>query len=153
MKNYKKGFTLVELLAVIAILAILIVIAVPAILDLFSSSKEGAFITQAQSLYKLAEQEIITQQINPIGAGSPSQFCYVYINSNNSEIGPATLSLEGTRKVSYDIRVSNGKITSFKISNNEYSITLPKPEDTGADVALSDIERIDSNFDKVTSCE
>ena len=53
----KKGFTLVELLAVIAILAILIILALPNVLGLFMSSKESAFVTEAQNVYKVAQEE------------------------------------------------------------------------------------------------
>lgn len=42
MKN-KKGFTLVELLAVIVVLAIIMIIAVPAVLDSMESAKAGSF--------------------------------------------------------------------------------------------------------------
>ena len=42
MKN-KKGFTLVELLAVIVILAVILVIAIPRILDVIDSSKLSSF--------------------------------------------------------------------------------------------------------------
>ena len=51
----KKGFTLVELLAVIAILAILVIMAVPNVLSLFTGAKVSTFISQAESLYKAAE--------------------------------------------------------------------------------------------------
>ena len=36
----KKGFTLVELLAVIAILAILVILAIPSVLDIYNNSRE-----------------------------------------------------------------------------------------------------------------
>ena len=45
----KKGFTLVELLAVIAILAILIILALPNIMSLFNNAKENAFITETKN--------------------------------------------------------------------------------------------------------
>ena len=40
--NMKKGFTLVELLAVIVILAIILAIAIPGISNIIDSSKKGA---------------------------------------------------------------------------------------------------------------
>ena len=39
----KKGFTLVELLAVIAILAILVIIALPNVLELYRNARKNAF--------------------------------------------------------------------------------------------------------------
>ena len=41
-KRKKKGFTLVELLAVIVILAIISLIAVPIVLDIINNSKENS---------------------------------------------------------------------------------------------------------------
>ena len=42
----KKGFTLVELLAVVAILAILILVALPNVLSMFNKAKKSAFETE-----------------------------------------------------------------------------------------------------------
>ena len=47
----KKGFTLVELLAVIAILAILVIMAVPNVINLFNDAKLRTFISETESLY------------------------------------------------------------------------------------------------------
>ena len=46
MKN--KGFTLVELLAVIAILAILVIIALPNVLKMYNQSKKNIFLTRKE---------------------------------------------------------------------------------------------------------
>ena len=46
----KKGFTLVELLAVIAILAILVIIALPNVLSMFTDAKKSTFKTEVQTL-------------------------------------------------------------------------------------------------------
>ena len=46
----KKGFTLVELLAVLFILAIIALITIPVIMNVFQSSKENAFIDTAHGL-------------------------------------------------------------------------------------------------------
>ena len=129
----KKGFTLIELLAVIAILAILIVIAVPTVLNLFQTSKKNSFVTQAQTIFKAAEQSVITQQIN--GRPIPTQLCYVFTAPSTYTSGSTKIDLEGTKKLSYDIRLTAGKITSFKIANGDYSITK-----TGTDVNVGDID-------------
>ena len=143
----KKGFTLIELLAVIAILAILIVIAVPAVLELFQTSKKNAFVTQAQSLFKSAEQAVITEQIN--GNAIPTQFCYIYVDSSTQETGSAVVDLEGTKKLSYDIRLTNGEITAFAISNGDYSLTI----DPTTEITVSDIEAVDPARTAVVDCD
>ena len=46
----KKGFTLVELLAVIAILAILVLVAVPNVLNMFNQAKKDTFLIEAKNI-------------------------------------------------------------------------------------------------------
>ena len=53
MKN-KKGFTLVELLAVIVVLAIIMIIAVPAVLDSMSNAKQGSLKVEARKVLSKA---------------------------------------------------------------------------------------------------
>ena len=48
----KKGFTLVELLAVIAILALLVIIALPNVLSMFNNAKKDLFLTEAKNVFK-----------------------------------------------------------------------------------------------------
>lgn len=64
LKN-KKGFTLVELLAVIVILAIILAIAVPSISDMIKNSKRNAFEADVKLIikgidYKILEGKTIT---------------------------------------------------------------------------------------------
>ena len=53
----KKGFTLVELLAVIAILAILVIIALPNVMGMFRNAKKNSFLTEVKEIYKTAQQQ------------------------------------------------------------------------------------------------
>ena len=57
MKN-KKGFTLVELLAVIAILAILVIIALPNVINMYTKAQKEAFLTETKKIYSEAEKSI-----------------------------------------------------------------------------------------------
>ena len=57
----KKGFTLVELLAVIAILAILVIIALPNILKMFNNAKKDIFLTEAKNIYKEVTKKYINE--------------------------------------------------------------------------------------------
>lgn len=50
----RKGFTLVELLAVIAILAILVIVAMPNVLGMFNQAKINTFTTEVQRLMDVA---------------------------------------------------------------------------------------------------
>ena len=53
----KKGFTLVELLAVIAILAILVIIALPNVMGMFNQAKKNSFTTEIKEIYSVAQQQ------------------------------------------------------------------------------------------------
>ena len=55
----KKGFTLVELLAVIVILAIILAIAIPGISNIIEASKRGAAESDARMLLKALEYKMM----------------------------------------------------------------------------------------------
>ena len=55
MKMNKKGFTLVELLAVLAIIALIGMIAVPNVISLMDNNKKDQMINDAQRLISLAK--------------------------------------------------------------------------------------------------
>ena len=63
MKLNKKGFTLVELLAVIVVLALLMVVAASSIGSALDNSKKSALKTQAQKVLTTAAQDAISAQL------------------------------------------------------------------------------------------
>ena len=79
----RKGFTLVELLAVIAILAILVIIALPNVLKMFNESKEKIFLTESKLVFKEAINQTIKDR-NYTDA--------VYCKSMNDEVNPLDMS-------------------------------------------------------------
>lgn len=64
MLKKKKGFTLVELLAVIVILAIILAIAVPGIAGIINSAKRGAFESDAKMIVTGIEYKILEASVN-----------------------------------------------------------------------------------------
>ena len=105
----KKGFTLVELLAVIAILAILVIIAMPNVLDMFNKAKQDAFETEVRSHIKVVNSEFIT-------SGN-----LVY---SNVVAGAAKLPMDG-EKLDYYIELdSRGNIKELNVTNGEYKIEV-----------------------------
>ena len=60
----KKGFTLVELLAVIVILAILVLLAVPSVLKMMDSAKENAFKIEAENIINGAKLKFANDMLN-----------------------------------------------------------------------------------------
>ena len=110
----KKGFTLVELLAVIAILAILVVIAMPNVLGMFNSSKKNTFVTEVQNILKQTATDYVQDSL---GYNST----YHYSNKVTGE-GIKKLNIETAKD--YDIELdSQGNITKAKIGDNSYCYT------------------------------
>ena len=89
MKDMKKrGFTLVELLAVIAILAILVIIALPNVLKMFNDSKKNAFMVQARKTANVAQEHTIlssdkTFDCNSLLSGQKYKDCTATVDNNN----------------------------------------------------------------------
>ena len=107
MKN-KKGFTLVELLAVIAILAILVIIAIPNVLKMFNDAKKNSFLTEAKTVYSEAGKKYISDSIT-----SPGNNEYVYCKSKTDSLN--LLSLSG-REINYYIKTdSNGNVNTIVV--------------------------------------
>ena len=84
----KRGFTLVELLAVIAILAILVIIALPNVLKMFNDSKKNAFIVQARKTANVAQEHTIfsgdkTFDCNSLLTGQKYKDCTATVDKNN----------------------------------------------------------------------
>lgn len=61
MKKSKKGFTLVELLAIIAIITILIIIIAPKITQIFKNAQRETFMSQVRGMVKSSNLEIIDE--------------------------------------------------------------------------------------------
>lgn len=87
MKKNKKGFTLVELLAVIVILGVLLMIAVPAIQNVINKSRRNSFESAVKLTIENVETLSSTAKVE--GAITP---CYVvfgdadFLNGETSEI-------------------------------------------------------------------
>ena len=60
-----KGFTFIELLAVIVVLAVIALIAVPLVLNTIEKAKEGAAVASAYAYAEEVERYIILSQMDP----------------------------------------------------------------------------------------
>ena len=106
----KKGFTLVELLAVIAILAILVLIAVPNVLSMFNKAKKDVFLTDAKNIYKEISKKYISESMKGNNISS--------ISNDNNKLDMDTSDLK------YNVKLdSKGNIKSFEVSNDTYCIS------------------------------
>ena len=108
MKN--KGFTLVELLAVIAILALLVIIALPNVLKMFNQAKKDTFLTESKNIYKEISKKYISETMKGNKINNIS-------NTNNK------LDLE-SNNLKYNVKLNNdGSIKEFEVSNGTYCLS------------------------------
>ena len=119
MKFNKKGFTLVELLAVIVILAIIAVIAVPSILAIIEGARKDSFRADVRSAFKAAELEYVRTAMTGDGG---EQTYYVAtdldLDNNNFKSGTLVVTLSGD-----DTVVSIGSTLVGKTYKTALSIT------------------------------
>ena len=106
----KKGFTLVELLAVIAILALLVIIALPNVLKMFNQAKKDTFLTESKNIYKEISKKYISETMKGNKINNIS-------NTNNK------LDLE-SNNLKYNVKLNNdGSIKEFEVSNGTYCLS------------------------------
>ena len=111
MKN--KGFTLVELLAVIAILAILIIIALPNIMDMFNQAKKNSFLIEVKEIYNTAKSKWINDSL-----GESKERIYA---RSNSEVCLNQLVLTGRKEIEYYIKISkSGNVIEYYATDGTY---------------------------------
>lgn len=115
MKLNKKGFTLVELLAVIAILAILMLLVTPNILSMFTEGRKDAFVTQVQSVWRAAEQQYMTKAF---GGTATSTFTNLD-NSTDNDISFGATDIK--YYVSFD---TNGNVAKIGVSDGNYCYSI-----------------------------
>ena len=133
----KKGFTLVELLAVIAILAILVIIALPNVLKMFNDSKKNSFLTEAKTLYSEVSKKYISENMK----GNK----LTYISSEDD----TKLEMTG-RDLQYCVLLNtDGTVKSMKVSNGEWIAELPSGKKI-TDLNASNVT--EGNLDDDESC-
>ena len=96
----KKGFTLVELLAVIVILAVILVIAVPKIMDTIQNAKEGTFMSSAKLIANQAEKKYIENQT--LGITDKIE-CADIVKTSDADYASCDISFDSDGKASVTI--------------------------------------------------
>ena len=120
----KKGFTLVELLAVIAILAILVIIALPNVMNLFNRAKKNAFETEIKEIYKTAQQQWITESMNE---SKSLVFC------NKTDGTP--LEMSGRTELKYSIKFNkSGEVVEYKVTDDSYQYVFTGSAGNGLEI-------------------
>ena len=120
----RKGFTLVELLAVIAILAILVIIVLSNVIKYFKESNKQIFVTESKEIAVLSE----TKYINDLFNGDRPEII--------SSIGDTKLDLSG-KKLDYYVELNpKGKVIFLEVSNENYCIQTTKDYN---DITIDDV--------------
>ncbi len=130
MNRKNKGFTLVELLAVIVVLAIIMVLAIPSILDVLNRSKKESFYLYANSLHSKA----VAKYTQDLAIDKEKTDCAVYDIKKDLDL-PDTGDFDGWVRVSRT-PVSNGyKTVNLSLSSSkelQTVMTCTKTCDAGA---------------------
>lgn len=171
MPKNKKGFTLVELLAVIVILAIVMGLAAVAITSVLNNTRRSAFVTDAKSFIEGARDLVNSDALNDLlgtSGGNYAPSCtvsnqktkYIPISAIRLESGGETSPygfsyLKGTGTVAVTEKPTDGssfvEVTASIATNNEctYAYKIFLSDGTyaigtqTATVALSDIDTDD----------
>ena len=139
----KKGFTLVELLAVIAILAILVIIALPNVLSMFRNAKQNTFTNEVQNLVKSAENKYLTNSMNNVSG----EMCF---DSKSNK-----LDMTGRDNIIYKIKLSDtGKLIEVSVADDNYELIVK--EEAGinkADIGNKYKVNVTSEETTIVSCD
>ena len=123
----KKGFTLVELLAVIAILALLVLVAVPNVLGMFNKAKKDTFLTEAKNIFKESASKYISDNMHNSNEGN------IYCKSETDSKNPLDMDIGNTYY--YIEKDSTGKTIKFVAWNSSGYVT----KIVGDNVMLNDV--------------
>ena len=143
----KKGFTLVELLAVIAILAILVILSLPNVMSMYHNAKKKSFLNEVEIIYNTASEAYMKDNIR----GDKS---YIYAKSELGLKCIKELNLTG-RKIYYYVEINNsGSIKKLYVKDNTYQFKIEKDKIEHNDIKLEDIEEYGNDAEEIyISCD
>ncbi len=139
----KKGFTLVELLAVIVILAVILIIAMPKISDVIKNSKESSLETTAKLIASQAEKKYTENQVLD---NSSTIKCsdVAKISDADYESCNITFDSKGNAKVSI---VGKGKFEGMAVCNaNKNSASISSDCATNANYFSYEEVEVDKTY-------
>lgn len=145
LKN-KKGFTLVELLAVIVVLAIIILIAMPSVLSSMEKARKNSFAVEANEVIRAAQTAYADAVMN--GKASGNNICIPYNYLKNGFLEKHDDNYNGS--VLITINPTSGQ-ASYKIylSNSNYTVDSSK---NTPDIDSSKVNQVTSSTTASNDC-
>ncbi|GGD03506.1 prepilin-type N-terminal cleavage/methylation domain-containing protein [Pontibacillus salipaludis] len=143
MNKDEKGFTLVELLAVIVILGIIAAIAIPSIANVVENGKKDSVLRtaeQAVESYRLMytaepSNEVFTDATNGMDVSLSELSSNGYLENTNDFSGTVTSSKDDAGKVTYNVNITNG----------EYKLNTIDGDNSGEDMDSATREHVDED--------
>ena len=124
----KKGFTLVELLAVIVILAVILVIAVPQIMSVIESARKGSIESTAKLIAEGAEREYTNRKI--LGKDTNIK-CTDVSSMNSNDYGSCVITFDNAGKATVKV-TGKGKFEGYTCNGNSTNMECVKGEIPGS---------------------
>ena len=124
----KKGFTLVELLAVIVILAVILVIAVPQIMSVIESARKGSIESTAKLIAEGAEREYTNRKI--LGKDT-NVLCSDVSSMNSNDYGTCVITFDNRGKATVKV-TGKGKFEGYTCNGNSTNMECVKGEIPGS---------------------
>ncbi len=124
----KKGFTLVELLAVIVILAVILVIAVPQIISVIESARKGSIESTAKLIAEGAEREYTNRKI--LGKDTNIE-CSDVSSMNSNDYGTCVITFDNAGKATVKV-TGKGKFEGYTCNGNSTNMECVKGEIPGS---------------------
>ena len=148
----KRGFTLVELLAVIAILAILVIVAMPNVLEMFSGAKANTFVTEVQKYMDTAKTAFVNDALS-----NQAETIY-YSSEDGNALGAKKLDMEGNKDYFIEMdRHGNFKRVIIKDESFCYDIyasgTSINFDDSNSKLIVDKIEKSSVNVNDLWNSE
>ena len=133
MKKKKRGFTLVELLAVIVILAVILVIAVPQIMSVIESARKGSIESTAKLIAEAGEREYTNRKI--LGKDT-NVLCSDVSSMNSNDYGTCVITFDSAGKATVKV-TGKGKFEGYTCNGNSTNMEcikgeIPGPTETAA---------------------
>lgn len=137
-KNNRKGFTLVELLAVIIVLALILVFAIPAVLDTSTRAQKKSFATYARRVLTLAQEYVEAQKLD----GDVDNMAFK--NETGSGFSLGTNDNEYTACIEY---TTDGTYKIYMFNKTYYVGTVTGTKSGATEAQLKDSDNVNNISD------